>query len=97
MGKLMNTDNLQDWLIRNKHLGEKPSGDVLSRCRRVERILHISLENEVHPHDRLEKVLERIRKETGSYLKPGSNQQYVVSQLRRAAILYAEYKVSKKN
>jgi hypothetical protein len=92
----MNEDRFKNWLLKNKQLGAKQSGDVLSRCRRIERVLNVSLDGTVSSQSKLDALMERLWSEAAEYLRPGANRTTAASQLRSAARLYAEYKSSNK-
>jgi hypothetical protein len=87
----------QRWLVSEKGLGEKSARDVLSRCRRIERTFAVSLDTIVQSRKAVEELSERLSSESGSYLKPSTNPAYGVPVVRRAMMLYAEYKSQKVN
>lgn len=87
----MDETGLKNWLISEKNFGKKSAGDVVSRCRRIERILEISLDTSANTPEDLHHVATRLKEESSTYLKPDVNKVYAVAVLRRAATLYSEY------
>lgn len=87
----MDKAGLKNWLISEKNFGKKSAGDVVSRCRRIERILEISLDISVDTPEGLDHIATRLKGESSTYLKPHVNKVYAVAVLRRAATLYSEY------
>jgi hypothetical protein len=80
------------WLTTKKGLRRESAYDVMSRCRRVERTLSISLREIVQSQDALYSLILRIDNEPHAFLKPGSNVQFGVGVLKHAVTCYAEYK-----
>lgn len=93
---IVDTDKFLLWLAKKKGFGEKAAKDVVSRCNRIERILNLSLDDEVNSSKGLGDLLERIKSQAPDNIREGSEKRFVIPQLRRAAKLYAEYKNSKK-
>ncbi len=87
----MDETGLKNWLISEKNFEKKSAGDVVSRCRRIERILEISLDTSANTPEGLHHVATRLKGEASTYLKPDVNKVYAVAVLRRAATLYSEY------
>ncbi len=87
----MDTVGLQDWLINKKEFQKKSARDVISRCKRVERIFDISLDTTLKSQADVNELIDRLRAESSSYLAPEVKKVYAVSVLRRAVKLYAEY------
>lgn len=87
----MDETGLKNWLVLEKNFGKKSAGDVVSRCRRIERILEVSLDTLVNTPKGLQHVTDWLKKESSIYLKPDVNKVYAVAVLRRAATLYSEY------
>ncbi len=87
----MNED-FKKWLRREKCLQERSAGSVLSRCRRVERLLGITLDSIVHRPEAVDDVKEWLRREAPSYLQPDAIYwSSSIASLRQAVTLYVEY------
>ena len=84
-------DNFREWLIRKKAYSPRPARDMLSRCKRVERIFNISLDKSIKTEKNLDELLHRLKNDADSYLKAGVNRITSVGILRTAVRLYHEY------
>ena len=84
-------DNFREWLIRNKAYSPRPARDMLSRCKRVERIFDISLDKSIKTEKNLDELLYKLKNDADSYLKTGANHTTSVGILRTAVRLYHEY------
>ena len=87
----MAKDNFREWLICNKAYKPRPARDMLSRCKRVERIFNISLDKSIETQKNLEELLHRLKNDADSYLRVGANHTTSVGILRTAVRLYHEY------
>ena len=85
----MNENKFKEWLINDMGKDLRQAGDILSRCRRVERVLDISLDGATASEDKFSAMMERLAAEANNYLKPGSNRITALGQLRSAARLHA--------
>lgn len=86
-------NQFKNWLVETKGFGKKSAGDVLSRCRRIEKTFGVSLDKIIHLESEVRNLHQRLQEESGSYLKPDTNPVYGVSVVRRALSLYTEYKL----
>jgi len=59
----MQTEQFRLWLVQHKRYSPRVRSDALSRCRRVERALLLSLDQSVKSQGELENVIQRIREE----------------------------------
>lgn len=84
-------DNFREWLICKKAYSPRPARDMLSRCKRVERIFDISLAKSIKTEKDLDELLHRLKNDAHSYLKAGASHTTSVSILRTAVRLYHEY------
>jgi hypothetical protein len=84
-------DKLRQWLITEARYAARSAKDVLSRCRRVERIFNVNLDKAVKTQDGLEKIMNRLQNESGSYLKPKVNRMLSVSIMKTAVKLYHRF------
>ena len=71
-----------DWLIRNKKMSQRSAKDVLSRCKRVCRII-----NE-------ESITKSSIEKLASSKEFNAKSTFIKSQLRRSIILFCEYEES---
>jgi hypothetical protein len=76
--------SFRSWLVCIKGLQSKPAGDVVSRCRRVERILGISLDIVLVAQDGCSNLIEELRHEEKV---PANSRSNVI----RAVQLYADF------
>jgi hypothetical protein len=81
-----------EWLRIEKNLGLKSARDVLSRCRRVERVLQINLETEINNSMDSRNIVSRITKEKSKFFSPDTNVTFAFSVIARAIRLYGEFK-----
>ena len=84
-------DSFREWLISKKAYSHRPARDMLSRCKRVERIFSISLDETIKTEKSLDERLHRLKNDADSYLKVGANHITSVGILRTAVRLYHEY------
>lgn len=88
---MKNISQFTEWL-RNVHdMKRKSSNDVVSRCRRIEKIFNIDLDDYVYDSKKVARLTERLRTEYHTYLKPETNRHYAVTVIIRALNLYTEY------
>ena len=76
----MNTEKFRHWLVQDKHLSSLSAADVLSRVKRVKKILRIEVFNKT-------KTLPNLI-ESDDYKKGSLS---IRSQLKRAVTLFIEY------
>ena len=88
----MDKVGLQSWLIDTKGFQKKSARDIVSRCKRVEKIFSISLDVTLQSKADIDGLIDRLGTESSSYLAPEVKKVYAVSVLRRAVKLYAEYR-----
>jgi hypothetical protein len=87
---MTNPDAFYEWLIQSRGYSVRAAKDVVSRCKRIERVLGIDLDG----HLTLSDVRERLTAAAPSYLRAGANPVTAVSILRTAAKLYWEYRAT---
>lgn len=87
----MQVGKFREWLIINQGMKRKSAGDVISRCRRIEKILGLSIEDKIQTSDGLDEILFRLDDESSNYLSPDTNKIFAVGVLKRAAKLYQAY------
>jgi hypothetical protein len=96
--KLDKKDFVQ-WLARKTTLSQKAAGDAASRCRRVEKIFNIKLDDAIKNEGGFKKVCLRLEKEKNSYVNKRMNERvakYIAkSSLVRAVKLYHQFLNSK--
>ena len=88
---MVNEREFRQWLTETKGFKQKSAGDILSRCRRVERVLGISLREELSQPADVEDIRQKLRQNQAAYLDPKTNPIYAVAVLQRAVNLYGEY------
>lgn len=71
-----------DWLITNKRMSQRAAKDVLSRCKRVNKIIEDDVINK--------KTIEQLNASDEFSTKS----MFIKSQLRRAVSLFCEYEDS---
>ena len=81
------------WLIHNKELKEKSARDVLSRCRRIERVVGIDLDDAVESDDTFIALLFLLKEKVSDFSSETAISRNVYAPLRRAARLYSEYRI----
>jgi len=74
---------------RHRPLAAKPSGDAVSRCRRVEEVLGVNLDMAL-PRLGLPRILEQIRDRSTSFRFEGNVAQGITT-LRTAVRFYAAF------
>jgi len=79
------------WLISTKGISLKGAGDLVSRCRRVERDLKLSLDSSLHSKDGMEKIQAKIRLNAAKMASEGADQGQLVTSLKGAVRRYWEY------
>jgi hypothetical protein len=88
----MDDQGFENWLRTEKRLGAKTCKDVVSRCKRVERALGISLDRTLTSPGRCAKVCDRLNEEVRSFVRAGAQPKHATTALRHATRLYAAYK-----
>lgn len=81
----------REWLGREKCLADKPAGDVISRCRRIERDMEVSLARACRSDRSFVQLLHDLKTRVEEYSSGPSRNVY--GPLRRAARLYSEFLV----
>jgi hypothetical protein len=81
------------WLRTKKRLGDKPARDVVSRCRRIERELDVSLARVCRSDRAFVELLHELKQKVGAYSQAAAETKNVYGPLRRAARLYSEFLV----
>lgn len=87
-------ENFKKWLVENG-MGNKSANDVLSRCRRVEKVLEVSLNTSVKSTKDAEKMAAIIREKQSKFFGAKTKTVYAVAVIVRAVKLYGEYRQSK--
>lgn len=82
------------WL-KKQGLGDESSRDVISRCRRVEKFLEITLSQELKSEGKYTRIIEKLKKNPRGYLKPNVKTLYAVPVICRAVTLYHQFIISK--
>ena len=77
------------WLKKNFNLSERASSNYVSRCRRVERELNISLKDYLHNKNSYMELMETIKKHSKEKTKTSSSQYALTATLRGAVKKYA--------
>jgi hypothetical protein len=63
----------KDWLCGQKDYSGRAAADVVSRCKRIERILEKPIQTLVSTETALAKTLDALSNKSSEYLRPGSN------------------------
>ena len=79
------------WLKERKRLKKKSAGDVISRCKRIERTFEIELDSTLKNQKGYNTLYKKLMDKSDLYLKKGSNKATAVAVLRRAAKHYFEF------
>jgi len=79
------------WLLQKKKMSKRSAGDVISRCRRIERVLSVSLSREINKINGLDLLKVKLKKKSTKFLSPKTNKVYALAVLNRAAALFFEY------
>lgn len=87
----MDEKGLKLWLQEEKNMQTKSARDVVSRCKRVERELNISLDEKLGEVDGIDVVITNLDTASSSFLSPKVKKVYALAVLRRAVRLYSEY------
>jgi hypothetical protein len=87
-------EHFKDWLVKNG-MGNKSANDVLSRCRRIEKVLELSLNTSVKNTKDAEKIATMIREKQSKFFGAKTKTVYAVAVVVRAVNLYGEYRQSK--
>ena len=82
---------LGNWLKAKKRLQHKSARDVISRCRRVEREFGISLVQTIKTQGDVDKLIERLDKESASLFASGTKTVFAAGVIRRALRLFGEF------
>jgi hypothetical protein len=75
----MDYDIFEEWLIKKRAYSPKVAKDVLSRCRRVERIMNRPIAKLCRDEKILESTLKYLWTNAATYIKPGANKTTSVS------------------
>ncbi len=91
----LDKEDFVQWLIRKTTLSQRARSDVASRCRRVEKLFNIRLDDAVKSEAGFEKICLKLEKEKSSYVKKGMSEEvikYVAKgSLVRAVRLYHQF------
>lgn len=87
-------ENFKNWLVKNG-MGNKSANDVLSRCRRVEKVLELPLNANVKSAKDAEKIVTMVREMQSKFFDSETKAIYAVAVIVRAVRLYGEYRQSK--
>ena len=82
-------DEFRSWLINDRELGPKPAADVLSRCRRAERMVDSSIDSRARSDGEFVRLMAEV---SDAVLEDGGN-VYTTASLRHALRLYSEFLV----
>jgi hypothetical protein len=91
----MNLDDFRKWLVAHKGHASRAAGDVVSRSKRIERILGKPIQDLVRSEAALVKTLGLLSSKADEYLPSNVCQDSSVYALRRAAVLAREFVESK--
>ena len=84
-----------EWVIKKIKCSQKTARDAASRCRRVEKLFNVRLDNAVRTQKGFEMIRQSLKKEMNSYVKPGTNKWAAKGTLTRAVKLYHQFLNSK--
>lgn len=87
----MRDEPFNEWLASERGYSDRAARDVVSRCRRIEKILGTSLDRSVRSATGRDTILERLRADADQYLRPGSNKTTAVGILLSAVRLYHDF------
>lgn len=62
-----------DWLITTEKYSKKSASDMVSRCKRIEKIFNIKLEETIITKENFNKLREKIRTEANTFIMSGSS------------------------
>lgn len=88
---MIKEDTFKKWLIEDMRYAGRSAKDVLSRCRRVERVLGINLNKAVKSKKGCDDVCQRLVDKADTYIKPGANKVGSVSIIATAVKLYHNF------
>lgn len=83
----------REWVMETRGYSLRASGDAVSRCKRVERLLRVNLDTALRSAAGYERLQERVASETEFHLKPGASRRTSVGVLRSAIKLYRAFLV----
>lgn len=87
-------EGFKTWVIRKKKLGVKSARDVVSRCKRVERVFGISLHSAIRNSNDANQMVKQLTREQSKFFSPSTNKVYALAVLARAVRLYGEFRES---
>jgi hypothetical protein len=79
------------WLLEKKKFNDKLTSDAVSRCRRVERLTEVSLDDAVKSARRLDALFDEVIEKTLNSLSPKYKNRRPYNQLLHAVRLYARF------
>ncbi len=88
----MDYERFQVWLMAKKGYSNRASRNVLSRCRRIERLVGQSMKDIVRTQQSVDEVMSFLSSNADDYLRAGANKVTAVSILRTALRLAHDYK-----
>jgi hypothetical protein len=78
------------WLENKRSIKGRYLSDIMSRCRRIERLLDMSLDSAVASEQKLNRAISYLGHNSKTYLRRGADSKSV-SMLRVAVRYYAEF------
>jgi len=88
---MIKENTFKKWLIEEKQYNEYSARDVLSRCRRVEKVFNIKLSKTVKSINGYNNIRQRLLDEFHRYIKPGANTKKSVSAIVTAIKVYHNF------
>jgi hypothetical protein len=83
------------WVIEKVKCSPKTARDAASRCRRVERLLNVKLDDAIRNESGFKTIRARLEKEKSLYIKRAMNERVAKATLVRAVKLYHQFLNSK--
>lgn len=85
-------DDFREWLIKETKYSGRSTSDVISRCKRVEKILNVNLAHTLRSEKEFHIISKALWDKSDSYLRPGANKTGSVKILVAALRIYRKFR-----
>jgi DNA mismatch endonuclease (patch repair protein) len=97
MGKKMNDKPFYEWLITKANYSRKSAADMVSRCKRVQKMYGMELNKILNTSDGFIALHDKIKADSDKLIKPGSTYNATISPLLVATRKYHKFLLSLSN